>query len=693
MVVLELHIKPTFAHTIPHNISIYFFSSLQMDPNACSMQHSHCVEMTMEVHQVVPPPHKSTLHKLKARLKETFFPDDPLRQFKGQPLKRKLVLGAQYLFPILEWGPKYSFKLFKSDLVSGLTIASLAIPQGISYAKLANLPPIVGLYSSFVPPLVYAVLGSSRDLAVGPVSIASLVMGSMLRQEVSPTADPVLFLQLAFTSTFFAGLFQASLGILRLGFIIDFLSKAILIGFMAGAAIIVSLQQLKSLLGITHFTNQMGLIPVMTSVRMDFTYLYYLKFYFCGFSAVVMANDTDGDVLSSATTISQTRYLSQPSIKKPKLFWVSAGAPLLSVIISTLLVFAAKAQNHGISVIGKLQQGINPPSWNMLRFHGTHLGLIMKTGLITGILSLTEGIAVGRTFAALKNYKVDGNKEMMAIGFMNMVGSSTSCYVTTGAFSRSAVNNNAGAKTAVSNVVMSVTVMVTLLFLMPLFQYTPNVVLGAIIVTAVIGLIDLPAAYNIWKIDKFDFLVMLVAFMGVLFISVQGGLGLAVGLSTFKILMQITRPKTVMLGKIPGTDIYRNLHQYKEAVRIPGFLILSIEAPINFANITYLNERTLRWIEEEENIKEQLNLRFLILEMSAVSAIDTSGISLFKELKATLEKKGVELVLVNPLAEVIEKLKKVDEASDFIQADNLFLTVGEAIASLSSAMKSQSSTL
>ncbi|XP_019421615.1 PREDICTED: probable sulfate transporter 3.3 isoform X1 [Lupinus angustifolius] len=647
-----------------------------MDPNNATSMHSHCVDITMEVHQVVPPPYKSTLHKFKARLKETFFPDDPLRQFQGQSLNRKLILGAQYVFPILQWGPNYTLKLFKSDLVSGLTIASLAIPQGISYAKLANLPPIVGLYSSFVPPLVYAVLGSSRDLAVGPVSIASLVMGSMLRQEVSPTLDPILFLQLAFTSTFFAGLFQASLGILRLGFIIDFLSKAILIGFMAGAAIIVSLQQLKSLLGITHFTNQMGLVPVMSSV--------FHNIHEWSWQTIVMG-------ICFLVLLLLARHV---SMRKPKLFWVSAGAPLVSVIISTLLVFAIKGQKHGISVIGKLQEGINPPSWNMLRFHGTYLGLVMKTGLITGILSLTEGIAVGRTFAALRNYKVDGNKEMIAIGFMNVIGSSTSCYVTTGAFSRSAVNNNAGAKTAVSNIVMSVTVMVTLLFVMPLFQYTPNVVLGAIIVTAVIGLIDIPAALQIWRIDKFDFIVMLVAFFGVIFISVQLGLAIAVGLSTFKILLQITRPKIVMLGKIPGTDIYRNLDQYKEAERIPGFLILSIEAPINFANITYLNERTLRWIEEEEdNIKEHSNLRFIILEMSAVSAIDTSGISLFRELKSTLEKKGVELVLVNPLAEVIEKLKKADKDNDFIRADNLFLTVGEAVASLSSAMKSQSSTM
>ncbi|KAK6931029.1 STAS domain [Dillenia turbinata] len=634
-----------------------------MEPNMSNFQ-SHCVEISMEVHKVVTPPPKSTFEKLKNRLKETFFPDDPLRQFKGQPLKKKWILGAQYVFPILRWGPDYSLKLFKSDLVSGLTIASLAIPQGISYAKLANLPPIVGLYSSFVPPLVYAVLGSSRDLAVGPVSIASLILGSMLRQEVSPTKDPILFLQLAFSSTFFAGLFQASLGMLRLGFIIDFLSKATLIGFMAGAAIIVSLQQLKSLL-------------------------------------VVMANYIDGFLLPSLPPFDETHIFGEPelckSTKKPKLFWVSAGAPLVSVILSTLVVFAFKAQHHGISVIGKLQEGLNPPSWNMLQFSGSYLGLVIKTGIVTGIISLTEGIAVGRTFAALKNYQVDGNKEMIAIGLMNMVGSSTSCYVTTGAFSRSAVNHNAGAKTAVSNIVMAVTVMVTLLFLMPLFQYTPNVVLGAIIVTAVVGLIDIPAAYQIWKIDKFDFIVMLCAFLGVIFISVQDGLALAVGLSIFKILLQVTRPKMVTLGNIPGSHIYRNLDHYKEAVTIPGFLILSVEAPINFANTTYLNEKVMRWMEEYEAENEektkQASLHFVILDLSAVSAIDTSGVAFLKDLKKTMDKRDLELVLVNPISEVMEKLQRADEAGEFFQPDFLYLTVGEAVASLTATMKARSSQL
>ncbi|KAK4484160.1 hypothetical protein RD792_011381 [Penstemon davidsonii] len=634
------------------------------------------MSMETEVHRVAPPPYRSTLQKLKTRLKETFFSDDPLRQFKGQNFKTKSILGAQYIFPILEWGPKYSFKLFKSDIVSGLTIASLAIPQGISYAKLANLPPIVGLYSSFVPPLIYAVLGSSRDLAVGPVSIASLIMGSMIRQEVSPIKDPILFLQLAFSSTFFAGLFQASLGFLRLGFIIDFLSKATLIGFMAGAAIIVSLQQLKSLLGITHFTKKMGIVPVLSSV-------FHNTHESANFQLVTK--------LVSFLFLTRRVVLMQ-GMRKPKLFWVSAGAPLLTVILSTLLVFALKAQNHGISVIGKLQEGLNPPSWNMLHFHDSYIGLVMKTGLVTGIISLTEGIAVGRTFAALKNYQVDGNKEMIAIGLMNIVGSSTSCYVTTGAFSRSAVNHNAGCKTAVSNIVMAVTVMVTLLFLMPLFQYTPNVVLGAIIITAVIGLIDVPAACQIWKIDKFDFLVMLCAFLGVLFISVQNGLAIAVGISILKLLLQITRPKTVMLGNIPGTDIYRDLHHYKEAIGVPGFLILSIEAPINFANSTYLKERITRWIQEyeseDQNVKKQSGLKFVILDLSAVSGLDTNGVSFFKDLRMALEKKNLKLVLVNPLGEVIEKLQRADDSKELARPDCLFLTVGEAVASLLSTVKS-----
>ncbi|KAG4972583.1 hypothetical protein JHK85_039004 [Glycine max] len=613
--------------------------------------HDSAIEETMQIHAVQLPPHQTTLHKLRHRVSEIFFPDDPLHRFKNQTRFKKFLLALQYLFPIFDWAPNYNLTLLRSDLISGLTIASLAIPQGISYAKLANLPPILGLYSSFVPPLIYSLLGSSRHLGVGPVSIASLVMGSMLSDKISYTQEPILYLGLAFTATFFAGVFQASLGILRLGFVIDFLSKATLVGFTGGAAIIVSLQQLKGLLGIVHFTSKMQIIPVTISVF-------------------------------------KQRH---ESLRKPKLFWVSAAAPLTSVILSTILVFLLRNKTHQISVIGHLPKGVNPPSANMLYFNGPYLALAIKTGIITGILSLTEGIAVGRTFASLKNYQVDGNKEMMAIGLMNIAGSCSSCYVTTGSFSRSAVNYNAGAQTTVSNIIMAAAVLVTLLFLMPLFYYTPNVVLAAIIITAVIGLIDYQSAYKLWKVDKLDFLACLCSFFGVLFISVPLGLGIAVIISVLKILLHVTRPNTLVLGNIPGTQIFHNINQYKKALRVPSFLILAVESPIYFANSTYLQERILRWVrEEEEHIKANNGapLKCIILDMTAVTATDTSGLDTLCELRKMLEKRSLEFVLANPVGNVMEKLHKSNILDSF-GLKGVYLTVGEAVTDISSIWKAQ----
>nr|ABK26681.1 unknown [Picea sitchensis] len=212
------------------------------------------------------PVDDSRIGGLRNAVKEMLFPDDPFRRFKNQPTTRKWIIGLQYVFPILEWLPTYSFRLFKSDIVSGITIASLAIPQGISYAKLANLPPVMGLYSSFVPPLIYAILGSSTDLAVGTIAVVSILLASMLSHEVSPIHNPELYVRLAMTATFFAGVFQASLGIFRLGFIVDLLSHATIVGFMAGVATIVSLQQLKGILGLRHFTAKTDIVSIVRSV-------------------------------------------------------------------------------------------------------------------------------------------------------------------------------------------------------------------------------------------------------------------------------------------------------------------------------------------------------------------------------------------------------------------------------------------
>ncbi|RDX85464.1 Sulfate transporter 3.1, partial [Mucuna pruriens] len=601
------------------------------------------------VQRVAIPPPQPFFKSLKYSFKETFFPDDPFRKFKNQTVPKKLVLGLQYFFPILEWAPKYTLNFFKSDLISGITIASLAIPQGIN--------------SSFIPPLIYAMMGSSRDMAVGTVAVGSLLMASMLGRVVNCNENPKLFLHLAFTSTFFAGVLQASLGLFRLGFIVDFLSHATIVGFMGGAATVVCLQQLKSILGLEHFTHEADLVSVMRSV---FSQTHQWRWE----SAVL------GCCFIFFLLI--TRYFSK---RQPKFFWVSAMAPLISVILGSLLVYFTHAEKHGVQVIGKLKKGLNPPSVTDLVFVSPYMGTAIKTGLITGIISLAEGIAVGRSFAMFKNYHIDGNKEMIAIGSMNILGSFTSCYLTTGPFSRTAVNYNAGCKTAASNIIMSIAVMLTLLFLTPLFHFTPLVVLAAIIVSAMLGVIDYEAAIHLWKIDKFDFLVCFTAYIGVVFGSVEIGLVIAIVVSVLRILLFVARPRTFLLGNIPNSAVYRNVEQYPNANHIPGILILEIDAPIYFANASYLRERITRWIDEEEDrIKAtgKTSLQYVIMDMTAVGNIDTSGISMLEECRKTVDRRGLQLVLVNPGSEVMKKLNK-SKFLDELGHRWIYLTVEEAV--------------
>ncbi|CAL8073872.1 unnamed protein product [Prunus armeniaca] len=615
-------------------------------------------------HRVEIPPAKPFLKALKSSLKETFFPDDPFRQFKNQPTSRKLVLGLQHFVPILEWAPRYTFDFFKSDLIAGITIASLAVPQGISYANLANLPAIIGLYSSFVPPLVYAMLGSSKDLAVGTVAVASLLISSMLGKVVSPTENPKLYVQLALTSTFFAGAFQASLGLLRLGFVVDFLSHATIVGFMGGAATVVCLQQLKGVLGLVHFTHETDIVSVMKSIfSQEHQWRWESAVLGCCFLFFLLL----------------TRYFSK---KRPAFFWINAMAPLCSVILGSILVFVTHAEKHGVQVIGHLKKGLNPPSVSELAFGSPYLTTAIKTGIITGVIGLAEGVAVGRSFAAFKNYHIDGNKEMIAFGMMNIAGSCTSCYLTAGPFSRSAVNFNAGCKTAMSNIVMATAVMFTLLFLTPLFHYTPLVVLSAIIMAAMLGLIDYEAVIHLWKVDKVDCIVCLGAYVGVVFGSVEIGLVIAVTVSMLRVLLFVARPRTFTLGNIPNSSIYRSIDQYPDANNIPGILILQIDAPIYFANANYLRERISRWIyEEEDKLKSsgETSLHYVILDLSTVGSIDTSGISMLEEVKKNVDIKGLKLVLANPRSEVIKKLEK----SKFIEKigqEWIYVTVGEAVS-------------
>jgi high affinity sulfate transporter 1 len=617
-------------------------------------------------------PKKNLIEEFAYRFRETFFHDDPLYHYKDQPKRKQFWLGLQNLFPILEWGRQYNLKLFKGDLIAGLTIASLCIPQDIGYAKLANVPPNYALYTSFVTPLIYAAMGSSRDIAIGPVAVVSLLLGVLLKREINPTKHPNEYLQLAFTATFFAGITQAALGFLRLGFLLDFLSHAAVVGFMAGAAITIGLQQLKGLLGITNFTTKTDIVSVMHSVFGNIRHGWNWQTVLIGmvFLAFLLT----------------TKYIGS---KKKKLFWIAAVAPLISVIISTFCVYITGANKYGVKIVGKLDKGVNPTSLQNIYWSGPQLINGAKIGVVAGLVALSEAMAIGRTFATLKNYQIDGNKEMMALGVANIAGSFTSCIVATGSFSRSAVNYMAGCNTLMSNIIMSMVTLLTLFVITPLFKYTPNAVISAIIISAVAGLVDIAAAVRIWKVDKLDFLALMGAFFGVVFRSVEIGLLIAVAISIAKILFQVMRPRMALLGNLPRTNLYRNIEQYPDAVRVPGILIIRVDSAIYFSNSNYIKERTLRYLRDDEDLNKEHGLpriEYIIFDMSAVTDIDTTGIHILEELLKVLEKFYIQLELVNPSPTVIDKLLAANYI-DLIGQEHIFLAVGDAVAYCASKPK------
>ncbi|CAL5365448.1 unnamed protein product [Camellia sinensis] len=618
-------------------------------------------------HWVMNAPNPPSLwHELVDSIKKSLIS----HRTKFQSLKKQPFSGAfsllEAVFPILVWGRNYTATKFKNDLLAGLTLASLCIPQSIGYATLAKLDPQYGLYTSVVPPLIYAVMGTSREIAIGPVAVVSLLLSSMIQKLQDPEANPIAYTRLVFTVTFFAGIFQAAFGLLRLGFLVDFLSHAAIVGFVAGAAIVIGLQQLKGLLGLANFTNKTDIISVF---RVIWTSLHFHQWNPYNF---IMGS-------SFLCFILITRFLGK---RNRKLFWLPAVAPLISVILSTLIVFLTRADKHGVRIVKHIKGGLNPSSVHQLQFDSPNGSEIVKTGLIVAVVALTEAIAVGRSFASMKGYHLDGNKEMVAMGFMNIAGSLTSCYAATGSFSRTAVNYSAGCETVISNVVMALAVLLSLQVFTRLLYFTPIAILASIILSALPGLIDLHEAYNIWKLDKFDFLACIGAFIGVLFGSVEIGLLVAVLISFAKIIVNSIQPGIEILGKLPGTDAFCEVNQYPMAIKTPGILTIRIKSSLLcFANANFINDRIFKWVSEKEVESEGNNaqgrIQLVILDVSNLMNIDTSGIVSIEELQKELVSHGTQLAIANPRWHVIHKLRQ----ANFVEKTGgmIFLTVGEAM--------------
>ncbi|XP_061336560.1 early nodulin-70-like, partial [Gastrolobium bilobum] len=439
------------------------------------------------------------LRQVLDNIKDTLLPHPTRNIFfslRNQPSPKLVFVLLQDLFPILGSFQNYNVQKFKSDFMAGLTLASLAIPQSMANATLARLSPEYGLYTGIVPPLIYALLARSREIVIGPVAVDSLLLSSMIQTLKDPIHDSIAYTQLILTATFFAGIFQVAFGLFRLGFLVDYFSHATIVGFVAATAVSIGLQQLQGLFGIIKSTNKTDLISVVKVIWRFFKdhsgwhpYNFILGFSFLCF-------------------ILFTRFLGR---RNKKLFRLSSIAPLISVIVSSVIAYGAnvhhQVKDYRVEVVGPIKGGsLNPSSFYQLQFDAKLLGPLIKIGLTVAVISLTEAIAVGRSFASLRGYNLDPNREVVCLGLMNIVGSFTSCYVATGSMPRTALNYNAGSETMVSSVVMALTVLVSLKFFTGLLYFTPKAILAAIILSTVPGLIDLNKAYDIWKVDKIDFL-------------------------------------------------------------------------------------------------------------------------------------------------------------------------------------------
>ena len=526
------------------------------------------------------------------------------------------------IFPAATWMRSYERSNARADISAGLTTAVMLIPQGMAYAMLAGLPPIIGLYASTIPIILYALFGSSRELAVGPVAMVSLLVATAL----TPLAEAgsAEYVGYAVMLSLLVGVMQAGMGLLRAGFLVNFLSHPVVSGFTSAAALIIGLSQLKHLLGVD--------IPRSHHIH---TIL---------IAAVERAGEIQPYTLAiGAVSIAALVILKKRAPKLPRALIVVGG--------TTLAVWAFDLASKGVAIVGEVPAGLPTPSMPSLDIDT--LTQLAPTAVIISLVGFMESVSVAKAFASKKRYEIQPNQELVGLGVANLGAAVFSGYPVTGGFSRTAVNAQAGARTPMAGIVTAVVVIGTLLFLTPLFYYLPKAVLAAVIMTAVFGLIDVHEVKHLWKIDRTDLVLLLLTFGGTLTLGIEAGIGLGVGASLLWFVVQTTRPHAVELGRLPGTTAYRNIERHPEAERFPGVLVLRIDASFYFGNVTFLKE-----LVRDAMARQETPVHTVILDASSVNRLDSSANGALGEIAQSLEEADVRFILAGLKGPVIDALQK-----------------------------------
>lgn len=547
------------------------------------------------------------------------------------------------MIPGIEWMSHYKREYVRGDITAGLTVGIMLIPQGMAYAMIAGLPPIYGLYASTVPLIIYALLGTSRQLAVGPVAMVSLLTATGVSTLAAVGSED--YIALAIILALMIGVMQFVLGLLRLGFLVSFLSHPVLSGFTSAAALIIGFSQLKHLMGVdlprSHHVHE---IFMESMNHISETNLYTLAIGLTGIAVILLA----------------------------KRYTRNVPGPLLAVFFGILVTVGLGLDAYGVKIIGDIPSGL--PSLTIPSVEPSLLRSLLPIALAISLVSFMESIAIAKAIQAKhKDYELNANQELIGLGVANIIGSLFQSYPVTGGFGRTAVNDQAGARSGLAPIISASFIILTLLFLTPLFYYLPKAILASVIMVAVVGLIDLKEAKLLWKVDRKDFWMLFITFIATLTLGIELGIGIGVLLSLALIVHRSSRPHIAVLGRVPQKNVYRNVERFNGLIIEPEVLILRVDSELYFANIEYIITQV-----KKEIASRQETIRAVVLHSGSISHVDSSAMHSLKELNQWMGEQEIDLYfsgLIGPVRDIFTKNKYLESKN----APKLFLNVKEAL--------------
>ena len=573
--------------------------------------------------------------------------------------RRSGASGLAGLMPALTWLRRYRRDDLPSDMVAGIVTAIMLIPQSMAYAQLAGLPPQIGLYASVVPLAVYALFGTSGQLSVGPVAITALAVASGVGA-LAPAGDS-RYLALVLLLAVMVGVIKLALGVLRLGFVLNFVSHPVLAGFTSASALIIAAGQLKYLLGY-QVTGEHIYETLFSAIS--------------GLAQINLLTLAIGG--GTIALLFFFKYRLRPLLRRAGLppssvTLIASGAPLLAVLLGILAVWAGRLDTTAdVSIVGDIPRGFGPltiPAVNT-----TDLRRLLPTALTIVFISVVESIAVAKSLASKRRQVIDANQELVALGLANIAAGLTSGFPVTGGFSRSVVNYEAGAVTGLASLITAAAIGLIVLFFTPLFYYLPQAVLAATVVVAVLGLFNPRELLHIWKINRGDAVTWGLTFGAVLLLGIEVGILVGVATSIMALLWRASRPHIAIVGRLGESEIYRNVlrHQVKTC---PHVVAVRVDESLYFANTKFLEDRLLRIIAEQPAVKH------LVLVGTAINFIDASAMETLESLLQELRDGGVALYLAAIKGPVMDRLVE----SGFVEklgANHVFLSTHDAMLAL-----------